>query len=35
MQFSAEQIASLLQGKIEGNSKALVAGFGKIEEAGP
>jgi UDP-3-O-[3-hydroxymyristoyl] glucosamine N-acyltransferase len=35
MQFSAEQIATLIQGKIEGDSKALVEGFGKIEEAGP
>lgn len=35
MQFSAEQIASLIQGKIEGNSLTQVSGFGKIEEAGP
>lgn len=35
MQFSAEQIASLIQGKIEGKAQALVDGFGKIEEAGP
>ena len=35
MQFSAQQIASLVQGKIEGNSQAFVDGFGKIEEAGP
>lgn len=35
MQFSAEQIAVLIQGKIEGNTHALVAGFNKIEEAGP
>lgn len=35
MQFSAEQIASLIQGKIEGNAQTAVSGFGKIEEAGP
>jgi UDP-3-O-[3-hydroxymyristoyl] glucosamine N-acyltransferase len=34
MQFSAEQIASLIQGTIEGNPQTLVGGFGKIEEAG-
>lgn len=34
MQFSAEQIATLIQGKVEGNAQALVSGFGKIEEAG-
>jgi len=33
MQFSAEQIASLIQGKIEGNGQTLVSGFGKIEDA--
>lgn len=35
MQFSAEQIATLIQGKIEGNAQALVGRFNKIEEAGP
>lgn len=35
MQFSAEQIASLIQGRIEGNAQTSVSGFGKIEEAGP
>lgn len=35
MQFSAEQIATLIQGKIEGDSRVSVEGFGKIEEAGP
>jgi UDP-3-O-[3-hydroxymyristoyl] glucosamine N-acyltransferase len=35
MQFSAEQIATLIQGNIEGNAQALVGGFNKIEEAGP
>lgn len=34
MQFSAEQIAALIQGKIEGDPKISVSGFGKIEEAG-
>ena len=34
MQFSAEQIAALIQGKIEGDPKTTVSGFGKIEEAG-
>jgi UDP-3-O-[3-hydroxymyristoyl] glucosamine N-acyltransferase len=33
MQFSAAQIAMLIQAKIEGNPDALVADFGKIEEA--
>lgn len=35
MQFSAEQIASLIQGTIVGSAHTIVAGFGKIEEAGP
>ena len=35
MNFSAAQIAQLIQGKIEGNSEVSVDGFGKIEEAGP
>lgn len=34
MQFSAEQIAGIIQGKIEGDAGALVSSFGKIEEAG-
>jgi len=34
MQFSAEQIATLIQGKIEGDPQIVVSGFGKIEEAG-
>jgi UDP-3-O-[3-hydroxymyristoyl] glucosamine N-acyltransferase len=34
MQFSAEQIAALIQGKIEGDPQTIVSGFGKIEEAG-
>lgn len=33
MQFSAAQIALIIQGKIEGNPDALVESFGKIEEA--
>jgi UDP-3-O-[3-hydroxymyristoyl] glucosamine N-acyltransferase len=33
MQFSATQIAALLQGTIEGNADASVTKFGKIEEA--
>lgn len=32
MQFSAEQIAAMLQGKVEGNAQALVGGLSKIEE---
>ena len=32
-QITAEQIAALLDAKIEGNPQALVHGFGKIEEA--
>jgi UDP-3-O-[3-hydroxymyristoyl] glucosamine N-acyltransferase len=34
MEFKAGQIASLIGGKIEGNPEAVVASFGKIEEAG-
>lgn len=34
MQFSAEQIAALIQGKIEGDPQTTISGFGKIEEAG-
>jgi UDP-3-O-[3-hydroxymyristoyl] glucosamine N-acyltransferase len=35
MQFSAAQIAALINGKTEGNPDATVGGFGKIEEAVP
>jgi len=35
MQFSAAQIAALINGKIEGNPDVLVNDFGKIEEARP
>ena len=35
MQFSASQIATLINGKIEGNAEVAVKSFGKIEEAGP
>jgi len=34
MQFSAAQIALLINGKIEGNANVTVGSFGKIEEAG-
>ena len=33
MQFSAAQIAALINGKLEGNPEVLVDNFGKIEEA--
>lgn len=33
MEFSAQQIASLVQGSIEGNPAVIVKGFAKIEEA--
>jgi UDP-3-O-[3-hydroxymyristoyl] glucosamine N-acyltransferase len=33
MQFSANQIAEIISGKVEGNGNAVVASFGKIEEA--
>src|SRR5579871_5343374 len=33
MQFSAAQIAMLIQGKIEGDPQTAVSSFGKIEEA--
>jgi UDP-3-O-[3-hydroxymyristoyl] glucosamine N-acyltransferase len=33
MQFSAAQIAQIVQGKIEGNAEVAVSSFGKIEEA--
>src|SRR6195952_118866 len=35
MQFSAAQIALLINGKIEGDPEASVGSFGKIEEAVP
>ena len=35
MQFSAAQIALLIDGKVEGNPDVTVASFGKIEEAVP
>ena len=34
MQFTAAQIAMLVQGKVEGDPGASVSSFGKIEEAG-
>jgi UDP-3-O-[3-hydroxymyristoyl] glucosamine N-acyltransferase len=34
MQFSAAQIALLVQGKVEGDPQVMVDSFGKIEEAG-
>lgn len=33
MQFSADQIASIIHGKVEGDSAAVVSSFAKIEEA--
>ena len=33
MQFSAAQVAALINGKLEGNPEVLVNNFGKIEEA--
>ena len=35
MQFTAQQIATLIQGKLEGNPDARVSNVAKIEEAGP
>jgi UDP-3-O-[3-hydroxymyristoyl] glucosamine N-acyltransferase len=35
MQFTAAQIAMLVNGKVEGDSNAIVSSFGKIEEAVP
>jgi UDP-3-O-[3-hydroxymyristoyl] glucosamine N-acyltransferase len=35
MQFTASQVAQLLQGTVEGNPEAIVSTFSKIEEAGP
>ncbi len=34
MQFSAAQIAMMINGRIEGDAEATVSSFGKIEEAG-
>ena len=34
MQFTAQQIASLLNGTVEGNPEAAVSALAKIEEAG-
>ena len=33
MQFTAAQIALIINGKLEGNADAQVGSFGKIEEA--
>ena len=33
MQFSASQIAQIINGKVEGDANIAVASFGKIEEA--
>jgi UDP-3-O-[3-hydroxymyristoyl] glucosamine N-acyltransferase len=33
MQFSADQIASIIQGKVEGDANVVVSSFAKIEEA--
>ena len=33
MQFSAAQIAIMINGTVEGDAEASVASFGKIEEA--
>lgn len=35
MQFTAAQIAMLINGKVEGNADTAVSSFGKIEEAKP
>lgn len=35
MQFSAQQISSLINGKVVGDPSTVVSGFAKIEEAGP
>lgn len=34
MQFTAEQIAAIIGGRVEGPAAAVVSSFGKIEEAG-
>ncbi len=33
MQYTVEQIATLVQGSVEGDAQALISSFGKIEEA--
>ena len=33
MQFTAAQIAMMINGKVEGNADTTVTSFGKIEEA--
>ena len=33
MQFTAKQIAELINGKIEGDAEVAVSSFGKLEEA--
>ena len=33
MQFTAAQIALIINAKVEGNPEAVVGSFGKIEEA--
>ena len=33
MQFSAAQIALMINGRVEGNGSAMVGSFGKIEQA--
>lgn len=35
MDFTAQQIALLIDGKVEGNPDTVVSAFGKLEEAGP
>jgi UDP-3-O-[3-hydroxymyristoyl] glucosamine N-acyltransferase len=35
MNFSAEQIAGILEGQIEGNAQVEVSNIAKIEEATP
>ncbi len=35
MQFSAQQISVLINGKVEGDPSTVVSSFAKIEEAGP
>ena len=33
LEFSAQQIATMIQGQVEGDASVLVKHFGKIEEA--
>jgi UDP-3-O-[3-hydroxymyristoyl] glucosamine N-acyltransferase len=35
MEFTAEQIAGLLNGEVDGNANAVVTGLAKIEEGTP